>query len=71
MNFWFGEVDRTNGSEQLRKDGNLRDDVYIPPDTAPQSWEDIRKKVQEALDPNKEQEFKEAEKQVRDGSSSS
>lgn len=39
--------------DQLKKDGNLRDDVYIQ-DTSdqPKSWEDLKKKVRNALHPD-------------------
>lgn len=42
----------TNVSEQLRKDGNLRDDIYIADaDDQPKSWQDVRNSVNTLLHP--------------------
>ncbi|XXZ99364.1 40S ribosomal protein S29 [Meyerozyma guilliermondii] len=44
-------------NEQLQKDGNLRDDVYVP-DTSdqPKSWQDLKTKVRTTLHPDLEKE---------------
>lgn len=42
----------TYNSERLRKDGTLRDDVYIPEEEPqPQSWQDVRDSVKATLHP--------------------
>lgn len=44
--------DSANSSEQLRKDGNLRDDIYVHEyDDQPSSWKDIRETMQKVMDP--------------------
>ncbi|ODV64985.1 hypothetical protein HYPBUDRAFT_114862 [Hyphopichia burtonii NRRL Y-1933] len=52
--------------EQLRKDGNLRDDVYIH-DTSdtPKSWEDVRAKWKSVVNPEKPDPIKD-EKMIQD-----
>ncbi|QFZ27456.1 putative methylated-DNA-protein-cysteine methyltransferase [Clavispora lusitaniae] len=38
--------------EQLKKDGNLRDDVYVKDySDQPKSWQDVKDKVKETLHP--------------------
>ncbi|KAF3990139.1 hypothetical protein FT663_01511 [Candidozyma haemuli var. vulneris] len=42
----------TGVNEQLKKDGNLRDDVYVRDfDDQPKSWQDVRNTVKETLNP--------------------
>lgn len=43
----------TNISEQLKKDGNLRDDVYVSDyDDQPSSWQDVKDTLSRTLDPS-------------------
>ncbi|CAH2353143.1 hypothetical protein CLIB1423_09S03730 [[Candida] railenensis] len=54
--------------EQLKKDGNLKEGIFVPEDDQPKSWQDLKDKVNIALhppntDPKLTQEF---EKQKRE-----
>lgn len=52
MRVLFFNVLLTYYSERLRKDGTLRDDVYIPEqEPQPQSWQDVRDSVKATLHP--------------------
>lgn len=43
----------TNISEQLKKDGNLREDLYVREfDDQPRSWQDVRNTLKRALNPS-------------------
>ena len=47
---WVGFI--LTESEQLKKDGNLRDDVYVKDySDQPKSWQDVKDKVKETLHP--------------------
>lgn len=42
-------------SEQLKEDGNLRNDIYVnDKDDLPKSWQDIKNKWKEAVHPETE-----------------